>query len=158
KDYYAEKIETDEKAYDEAYKAHDLKQTELHRAKAMNERFREWDEKKTKLKELQEQKPLFTEKAKQLEAAERARHIEPYEQLVLQWRKDEKKKNAAVKIAERHAKEAEDTLMTVQETYDQEKDKKGMREDIGKKLNHFEQFLPTVKDIDNQKKHLRELD
>jgi len=157
KDFYGEKVIKDEQSYNQAYKAHDDKQSELHQAQSLNERFREWDEKKEMLESLQKKQPVVKEKTKQLESAERASHIEPYEQQATQWRAEEKTKQITVKTATQLAEEVAGQLRKVEQIYNEEKGKQELREELGKKLDRLQQHLPTVRDLNTRKNELREL-
>src|SRR5699024_5111360 len=108
--YYTEKITSDERAYQNAYQKHDQKQTELQQAKAYNDQFADLNKKKTELNKVEEQIPAYKKKEKQLEDAERARHLEPYEKQVTDWKSDEKAKRETLQHAEIADKQAKEKL------------------------------------------------
>src|SRR5699024_2762433 len=148
KRYYQEKVLHDEKAYHQAYKAHDAKQSQFYEAKSINERFRQLEEKQEVFKQLEEQKPLIKEKTKQLYAAEKAQQIEPYEQ----------KKANNLRLAHKQLTDEKQGIKLDEEIYQKEKVKEKLREDYRKKLDHLQQFLPTVTDIDQQKQTLQSIE
>ncbi len=156
-DFYREQIEIDEKAYEAAYRKHDEEQTAFHEARALNERFEDLDVKGKRLKQLKEQAPLFTAKEKRLEAAGRASTIEIYEKQVLDWQKEEAEKIRALENAEASQKLADAKLEQATSYYKQEENKKDIREEMGKKLDRLTEYLPVVKDIDQQKSKLETL-
>ncbi|WP_449355301.1 AAA family ATPase [Virgibacillus natechei] len=155
--FYAEQISIDQKKYEEAYKAHDKKQTEFHQAQALNERFEELGRKENRLKELESQVPLYAKKEKQLEDAERASKIVPYENQRQEWRVDEKSKTKILNEAENEKKIAEERVGKVQIIYQQEEAKQTEREDIRRQLDRLQEFLPIVKEIDVKKQLVQEL-
>lgn len=156
--FYLEKIATDEKKYDEAYKDHDKKQREFHLAQALNERFEELDQKEKQLKELGMQVPDFAKKEKQLEEAERASHIEIFEKQAEEWRKEEKEKVSALESAEIAQKAADGKLKQAQVIYQQEDNNKEKREEVSKKVDQLNDFLPTVKELNERKNNLDRLE
>ncbi|UJL45636.1 SMC family ATPase [Virgibacillus sp. NKC19-16] len=155
--FYAQQISMDQKKYEEAYKAHDKKQTEFHQAQALNERFEELSRKEGRLKELKSQVPLYEKKQKQLEDAERASKIVPYENQRQEWRAEEKNKTKILHDAENAKKLADDSVEKVQIIYQQEEAKQTEREDIRRQLDRFQEFLPIVKEIDVKKQQVQEL-
>ncbi|MFC4560111.1 AAA family ATPase [Virgibacillus kekensis] len=155
--YYAEKIELDSQKYDDAYKAHDKKQTDYHQAKSLNERFTELDQKKGDLEKLEAQKEEYTNREKRLEEAERASHLEVYERQVTDWKKEEQAKRQVLIRAEASSNATAGELKQAQETYEKEANKKDEREATGKKLEQLKGYLPTVKELDERKNKLERL-
>lgn len=156
-DHYLKQIENDEKAYEAAYRKHDEKQNAFHEAHALNERFNELDIKEKRLKQQKEQVPMFAKKEKKLEAAGRASTIEIYEKQVSDWQKETKEKKHVLENAEVALKLAETKLEKAASFYKEEESKKDLREETGKKLDRLTDYLPIVKDIDQQKNKLEKL-
>ncbi|MEC5424843.1 SMC family ATPase [Virgibacillus sp. C22-A2] len=156
--FYEKQLIIDKQNYNEAYKAHDKMQTEFHQAKTLNDRFTDLDQKEKQLKELDVQVPTYAKKEKKLEEAERASHIEVYEKQAVEWRKEEKQKGIALERSEAADKIAGDRLKQAQLIYKQEESKKGQREEVGKRFDRLKDILPTVKELDERKIHLRQLE
>ncbi|MFD1040160.1 AAA family ATPase [Virgibacillus byunsanensis] len=156
--YYTKQMKIDKQKYDEAYKAHDKKQREFHQAKTINERFAELDQKEKQVKELEEQKPQYTKKAKELEEAERASQMEIYEKQVNEWQKEEKAKTSILQNAENSHQNAEEKQKHAKHTYLQEENRKSEREEVSKKRDRLKDFLPTVKELDEKKLQLKQLE
>ncbi|MFD2629927.1 AAA family ATPase [Oceanobacillus kapialis] len=155
--FYEAKIVDDKAAYDDAYKRHNEKQTTYHHSKALNDRFISLEQKETRLKELEGQADTFRAKEIQLEKAERAQRLAPYEKQRDDWRKDEAVKLEARKEAEDQQKQMQERLVKVQAAYQQEENKKSEREAVRKELDKLHDFLPVVKEMDAAKQKLQRL-
>ena len=157
-DFYEQKKTIDEQTYKKAYETHDQQNAAFHQAKSVNERFAELANKEIQLKELHEQTVNFNQKEKQLQNAERASQIEPYEKHAIEWRKEEQIKLKAVEAAYVARKEADDHLVKINQIYEEEKAKKGEREEKSKQLDRLNDFHPIVKEIDERKQVLTNLE
>src|SRR5699024_5871824 len=109
------------------------------------------------LQQLHAQLPQYATKEKQLEKAERASKIEPYETQVEEWRREEKTKEKIAKASLEQKKVADDQLKQVQATYQEEERKKTAREEVRKQLDQLNEWLPVVKSIDETKRMLVKL-
>ncbi|PAV28867.1 exonuclease [Virgibacillus profundi] len=156
--FYRNQIELDQKKYEDTYHKHDGKQTAFHQAKALNERFEELENKENQLKELHIQSPVFTKKEKQLEDAERAGNIEVFEKQAKEWRKEEKEKSVILDSAKNAGKNADGRFEKAEMYYKQEESNKSKREETSKKLDRLTEYLPILKDIDERKRGLQELE
>src|SRR5690625_1116763 len=157
-DFYEQKMTIDEQTYKKAYETHDQQNAAFHQAKSVNERFAELTSKENQLKDLQEQAANFNQKEKQLQDAERASQIEPYEQQTIEWRKEEQLKTKTVEAAHVARKEADDQFTKVNQVYEEEKAKKGDREETSKQLDRLTEFHPIVKEIDEREQELKNLE
>ncbi len=152
--FYLHQIEIDQKKYDDAYKLHNQQQDKYYQAKALNDRFIELDQKKVRLKELEEQIPRHEENEKKLADAERASTIEVYERQVNNWQQEEKQKSILLEKAGTAKKQADEQLQLAQETYREQEDKKEERENVRNKLDRLKDMLPMVQELDSLKKQL----
>ncbi|HLR09313.1 MAG TPA: SMC family ATPase [Bacillota bacterium] len=152
--FYRKQIAQDQKQYEQAYAKHDEKQKALHKAEALNERFRELEEKETRLQELDSQVPLFEKKKDQLHYAEQAASLEMYEKQTEEWRAEEAEKRRDLQSAKKAKIHAEKQLVKAQSIYDQEANKADEREAIVKKLDRLHELMPMVKNIDHTKQKL----
>jgi len=156
--FYQNQITLDQEKYEKAYTNHDRKQTAFHQAKVVNERFEDLKQKETVLQELNTQASHFQTKEKQLADAERAARIEPYEKQVTEARQDEQKRTKLLQTAEQNKQTADHALKRMETSYQEEENKKDDREKVNKKLNRLKEYLPIVKEMEAQKKHLQQLD
>ncbi|OZU89664.1 exonuclease [Virgibacillus indicus] len=155
--FYLNQMELDRKTYEKAYNQHSKKQSEFHQAKALNERFEELENKENRLKDLQNQTSVYTEKERKLQAAERAGRIEFYEKQAKNWRNEEDVKSKQVEETSRIKKTSDERLLNTEKNYQEEEKKRDLREETSKKLDRLQEHLPVVKDIDERKKQLEEL-
>lgn len=157
KEFYVKQMENDQKEYDDAYALHNKKQAEYFQAKVMNERFQEMDEKKARLKQLEEKIPNVEIKQRELEVAERATTIEVYEKQVNDWQMDEKHKSNLLNQAKLAKNKATEQFEKARTIYREQEDKKEERERVTKKLDHLKEILPMVQDMEKTKRHIVEL-
>ena len=152
--YFQDEIRRNKQNENSSGAAYNKKLEEFHKAEQVNEEFKKLEDKQKNLEELTAQLPLFKEKEVQLENAERASKIEPYEKQVNEWREDEKNKKQRLDFAVAEQKNAVSTLEKVQRNYEVEESKKEEREKIARQLDRYHDFLPTVKEMDNKKAEL----
>jgi exonuclease SbcC len=152
--FYQNEIVKNKEQEEVAGTAYNQKLEAFHKVEELNERFKNFEEKERKLNDLSEQIPIFKEKEKQFENADRASRIEPYEKQVNEMRDDLRK--TAQKLAEAEGKqnEAIKQLESAQKVYEIEESKKTEREKVGRTLDRYNEFLPTVKEIDSKKVEL----
>ena len=155
--FYLEQIEVDHKIYEEKYKFHTKKLSEFHEAKTLNERFEELQKKENRLKQLNNQSPMYKEKESKVQAAERASKIEIYEKQANDWLHEENAKRKQLQEAEQIMKTADEQLQKSENNYQDEEKKKEIRDKTVKKLDRLKEHLPIVKAIDNRKQQLEEL-
>jgi DNA repair protein SbcC/Rad50 len=153
-DFYQMEMMENKKRSEEAETAYNQKLEDYHQAKTLNERFQELDEKEAKLQKWSLQIPSFMEKEKQYEKAERASKIVAYENLVNEWRADEKSKQRALHDADLALKNAKEQREKAQNFYEMEEQRKGEREKIIRTVDRLKDFLPTVQEIDSKKSEL----
>ncbi|GAA0432449.1 SMC family ATPase [Lentibacillus halophilus] len=155
--FYQDQVTTDQQQYEKAYHKHAEKQTEFHQAKAVNNRFQELEQKQKQLRGLHEQVPAYTEKKEQLEAAERAAGIEPYEKQTEDQRREEQEKEKAYRHAVAANKQANTKLDHARSVFQQEEQNQQKREETSKKLDQLQGFLPDVQAIDERKQEMEQL-
>lgn len=154
--FYEDTITDNKKIEAQAEKTYNEKLEIFHKAEGINAEFIKLEEKENLLKEYETKKPIIKTKEVQLENAERASKIEGYETQVNEWRLDEREKTTRLKQTEKGYDEVVDQLKRVELTYKEEESKKGEREEIAKKLQHYKELLPTVQEIDKKKQQLTE--
>ncbi|WP_075618756.1 AAA family ATPase [Paenisporosarcina indica] len=153
--YYDEKITVDKNKYDEAYKEHTKKSNEFHQAKSLNERFVEWEMKEQKLKSLNMDLPLFNNKEKQLERAERASLIEAIERQYRDLQKETFEKEKILNIAYDSEAKAKEKMEQMNQLYIEEEKKLPQREQVTATLIRLNDFLPIVKEMDTKESELK---
>jgi DNA repair protein SbcC/Rad50 len=152
--FYQNEIVKNKKKEEDAGTAFNLKLKELHQAELLNKEFEKLEEKEGELYEKTELVPLYKEKEKQLKNADRASRIEAYEKQVNEWRKDEEEKKEKLAESVEEQKETAKQLEKAQNSYEMEAEKKAVREEIGRELDRYNGFLPTVKEIHSKKEEL----
>ncbi|WP_138417176.1 AAA family ATPase [Aquibacillus sediminis] len=155
--FYQDKIAEDEKNYHQAYRIHDQKQMAYHQAKAINDRFQQLNQKQERLKQLQEQVPIFTEKESTLQLAEKASQVEVHENHYQDWLRTVKEKQTEQTQAKSHLEKVTDQLNRATNVYEHEQAKTSEREKVAKQLDKLTEYLPVVKEIDDQKQQLANL-
>src|SRR5699024_1125749 len=60
--------------------------------------------------------------------------------------------------AEQNKQTADDGLKRMETAYQEEENKKDGREKVSEKLNRLKEYLPAVKEIDDRKNHLHQLE
>ncbi|MBU9710527.1 AAA family ATPase [Evansella tamaricis] len=155
--FYNHEIDKNNKRAEDANAAYDKKLEVYHKAESVNGEFRNLEKKEEHLLSLEKQEPVVYEKQIQLEQAEKAIKIEPFEQHLKQWRQDETSKVQALKFAEQKEKNALKDLEKAQLVYDTEEKKKTEREEVSRELDRYNDYLPKVKEIDNDKEELRSI-
>ncbi|WP_077320225.1 AAA family ATPase [Virgibacillus proomii] len=156
--HYQKQIAEDKQMCERAYLDHDKKQKEFYQAKAINERFIELKQKEARLKELDQQKSAYKQKKEQLNKAERAQQIIPFEQQQKEWLQEEEFKTQALEVAERNKQFINEQVEQADALYKTEEKRASEREALHKQLDKLNDFLPTVKQIDKMKQHLSELE
>jgi len=154
--FYQDEIKKQQQQSSASEVAYNQKHEEYSKAEVLNEQFQKLEDKEKDLGKLLAQVPVYSEKEKQLENAERASKLEPYEKQVNEWREDEKKKQQQLKKAETAQEAARKQLELAQTTYDREEGKKAEREKMVRELDRYNEFLPTVKEMDRNKAELLE--
>jgi DNA repair protein SbcC/Rad50 len=152
--FYQNEIVKNKEQEEVAGTTYNQKLEAFHKAEELNEKFKNFEEKESKLNDLSEQIPIFKGKEKQFENADRASRIDPYEKQVNEMRDDLRKTAQKLADAERKQTEAIKQLESAQKIYEVEESKKADREKVGRTLDRYNEFLPTVKEIDSKKVEL----
>lgn len=153
--YYNAKITRDQNKYDHAYKEHTTKSNEFHQAQSLNERFAEWEMKEQKLKSLNTELPLFNDKEKQLERAERAILIEAIERQFRDLQQEMIEKERTLNAAYNSEVKAKEKLEQINLLYIEEEKKLPQREQLAATLIRLSDFLPIVKELDTKEFELK---
>lgn len=155
--YLSLKIDNDDKTYREALQKYEQKQAFLHKAMATNDRFILLDQKNAELTTLQNQRVIFLRKERQVDAAERANRIEPYEKQLAERRRERDEKEHYVNKVTEILTETKRQLELVQQAYTQEEEKEGEREKLKRNLEVYYELLPTIEELDQIRQDLKHL-
>lgn len=155
--YYTNQIVLDRKAYEEAYEAHDNMLQVYYNQKKVNEQFQALEHKINKRNELLEQASFYSQKEKQLERAEKASQIEPYEKQVQTIREEELAKKEQYEFVNMQLNKVRKELNEATKTYEKEKERQAERDAVDKNLQQLQDFLPVVQKMDEEKKRLHVL-
>jgi DNA repair protein SbcC/Rad50 len=149
-DFYQMEMVEHKRMSEEADAAYNQKLGEYHQAKALNERFLDLENKEAKLQQWSLQIPIYQEKEKQYEKAERASKIVAYENQVNDWRQDEKIKTKASQDAEAAYDKAKQNREKAQSNFEIEELKKTEREEAIRTVERLNEFLPIVQEMDSR--------
>lgn len=155
--HYVNEIEQNKNKQAEAVRAYQEKTAAYHRAKAVNETFQRYDEKRKKKAELDADVPRIKEKEQRLQQAEKASHLDVYEQHVREAKQEEAAKKTALQTAIAAEKTASETLASAQSIYEKEEARNKEREQLTRDIDRLNGFLPTVRDLDQKKAELSQL-
>ena len=144
-----------EKNYQQTVKQFEEKQQYFFQMKAINEKFAELDEKKVQLVNLQKEKDVITNKELQVQLAERARSLEPYEKQLMERREELKGKKQAFELAKLDLETAKNNFTNAEKVYLEEEKNEEKREQIKRQLERFNEFLPIVENLTEQKEKMK---
>lgn len=143
--------------YEQTVTTFEERQQHFFQAKATNEKFAELDEKKVQWVHLQKEKDLIHKKELQIQLAERARSLEPYEKQLSDRREELKKIKGAFAIAKEAFELAKVQLDKAEIVYQEEEKKEDEREQIKRQLERLGEFLPIVENLTEQKEKVQRL-
>lgn len=145
--YYKEKIIQDKEVQQTANENHTKMLEYYHRAKNINERFVELDDRNERYTYLTEQIPIMEQKSKAVEQAQRAMSIEQLELNYAELEKEVKSKNEHVAKVTQDVKIIAEQLVQIEALYVFEESKKIEREEITEQLIRLNDALPKVVEL-----------
>ena len=151
-------IKTNEEKHAEQVNKFEKQQKYYYEAKATNEKFTELDEKRAEQEKLQNEKIVFLQKEKKVQAAERAQTIEPYEKQVIDRRVELTNKKQAVAQANANLERAKRLLAETEIKYREEEKNGEKREKLKRDLERYAEFLPIVKELHDKKEKMVQLE
>ncbi|MBU9722107.1 MULTISPECIES: AAA family ATPase [Bacillaceae] len=152
--YYENELQINEKEEKAANIAYNKKLEAFHKAEVVNTEFKRMEEKEKQLQELIEKIPTYKMKEEKLDLAERASKLEIYEMKVNEWREEERVKKQLLANVEQSYTQALKSLEQAQKYYLTEENRKEEREQVARKLDRYNDFLPIVKEIEKNKSGL----
>ena len=155
--YYKEKVKEDQKAYKEAYDAHQKQQAIYVHAQSINTLFEEQEEKQKRAKTLAEEYPLIQEKEHILKRADRAGRIIVHETHAENFLSEENNQQEHVTNVGKRYDEVFKQLERDQATYTKEEEKQSERDQIQKTIDTYEMYVPDVKEMKENEKALQQL-
>ncbi|HEU5139564.1 MAG TPA: SMC family ATPase [Bacillales bacterium] len=156
--HYANETEQNKKKQAESAKAYQEKIAAYHRAGALNEKFQSLDDKRERKAKLEAEVPKIKEKERKLESAERASHLEVYEQHQKEMNREARAKKQEMESSAEKKRHTEESLAVAQTAYEKEEADHVKREKVSLELNRLNDFLPTVRDLDEKKAKLTKLE
>lgn len=145
------------KEYTRLYKVHNEKQQELHEARSINEQFAKLLQREKELEGLQAKQSEMKTLEQQLQQAERAARLEDVEQQVksnlMEWQKKDRSHSEAVTFLA----DAEEKLVSVKASYEQELAKESERNEVKEQVLTLKNLLPTVSGLTAQRQVLESL-
>lgn len=155
--FLTHQIKEQEKIYKRTVDQFEAKQQHFFQVKATNEKFAELDEKRAEWVKLQQEKDMFDKKEIQVQAAERALSLEPYEQQLNERRAELANKTRALEMARRDLETAKNDFKVAETAYREEEKNEEKREQLKRNLERFTEFLPIVETLTEQKQKIAQL-
>jgi DNA repair protein SbcC/Rad50 len=156
-DFYQMEMMENKRLSEEADVSYNQKLGEYHQAKAINDRFHDLEIKEIRLQEWILQIPIYQEKEKRFEKAERASKIVAYENQVNDWRQDELSKKKALASAELALQTAKQAREMAQRNFEREELKKPEREEAVRTVDRLNEFLPIVQEMHSKESELTKM-
>ncbi|TWT24761.1 AAA family ATPase [Planomicrobium sp. CPCC 101110] len=157
-EFYEGKIASDKVAYQTAYQRHAEKQQLFHEAKQWNDRFDELAQKGERLEQMTAELPVFEEKERHLQQAERASLIEGLESFFKELQNDELEKLELLKAARANAQTALDQWKRSEAEFCVQEKRQGEREQLHRKILELQNKLPAVQELDGKRAELERLE
>lgn len=155
--FYEKQMVEDATIYKQLEIQHKQASEKFYAAKALNERFEELAEKEAKWEQLQAQEEVFQAKEKELRLSEHATQIKPYEQQMINQKQEVQVKLRLLEKAKQEMQQGKAFLEQAEKAYKEQENKQVERENITRKVNSLEEFLPTVKELDQIKRNIQSL-
>lgn len=154
-DYFQKEIQEIERNYNQASQAYQRKQEEYQKTKTLNDRFIELDTYKKEYGEILQQAEKFKTYEKQLQQAEQANQIRPYEEQVRVRQKELTSNTDRLSAVHRTVQHAKQQYEEVQKQYNILKAKESERADRQLRIKQYEEYLPIVQEIEKLKKAIK---
>ncbi|RHW34740.1 SMC family ATPase [Lysinibacillus yapensis] len=155
--YYQQKIREDQKRYEDAVEKHNKQYNRFMQDKALNERIENFEKRKVKLQELQQQTPYHEQIKRDIDAANKANKIFPLNQQCHELHKEKvEKQNRLLEVTQKLEK-AKSDLEETKIAYEAEKEKQPEREIATQKVSELRTKIPLYEQIDSQSKLVESL-
>ncbi|HWL22236.1 MAG TPA: SMC family ATPase, partial [Ureibacillus sp.] len=148
--YYQQKIEDDQKTYENTYRLHKEKYDLYLASKSINERIDAFHQKIMKLQTLEEQKSLYENLKIEYDSAIRASQIDPLYKQVVSVDTDSQVKQKKLHDVNEQLKQSNNKLVQAKDQYEAEFQKQDLREESIKKVMDLEKLLPLFEEIEKQ--------
>lgn len=145
-----------EKVYKDARKVYREKENELQRAKTVNDRFNELEEKVSELAKREKMAATYERKENILQAAERAHKVEPYETQYNDRKLELQEQETLLKTATEREKEAIYMYEQANKQYEKEKANETKRQQLHVKIERYKQLIPLVKQMEQTKQQIEQ--
>ncbi|MDP5275374.1 AAA family ATPase [Chengkuizengella axinellae] len=156
--YYKEEVSSNElRLQRETKKLQDIT-AQYHYAEAIHQRFDILEQKKAYKEKLESQLPEMASMKKKIELAEKTDRIQLVEQNQMEAKKDFLSKNKALEKAKITDLQAEKRLENAKQEYQEEEKKQPELERISKQLEHLQEWLPIVKDLNQKQIQIKDLE
>lgn len=156
-DYYETKINKDHNLYETSLNHYEIHQKKTAYGQLINDKFKQYDGKITQLEELKKRTDEYKEKKRILRDAERASHIEPYEYQLKERKSEWQTIKQIINEHEKQLLHAQQALEKATASYNQEEKRTVERNQLTEQLLTYEQYVPIVKEIENEQTHLNSL-
>lgn len=146
--YYKDKIKEDKKSYEASRKKYDDQYNRFIQDKAINDRIDQYEQRKQKLQELEQQKPVYEQMKNEYEAAIRASKIQHLNQQCHALHKEKVEKQSQLENVTRRLEQAKKDLTEATKIFEIESSKQIEREKASQHLNDLQKLLPRYEQIE----------
>lgn len=146
--HFEEENQKIEKHYHQASQTYNAKQETYRKAKMLNDKFIELDMYEKNYNEIIQQADLFKTYEKELQAADKANQIRPYEEQVRDRQKEQAMNAEQLKQQEQLLQTTKQSFEEAAAHYNTLKAKESERSERKMQIKQFEEFLPIVQEID----------
>lgn len=155
--YYQEQVKQQEITYKEAFQLHNVMQEQYIQAKSNNELIENHEKRKAQLTQLELQRPYFEQQRQELEFAERASRIEPFEQQLENLRLELATKTKLLTEAENTLGQAKKNHLAIVSIFEEEKAKSEQRDALGVRITQLFSLIPVFKELEEVVHHVEQL-
>lgn len=155
--YYDAQMIEQQRVYDKYFQINHAMQIQYIEAKAKNEQLAQYEQHKKQLAQLELQRPQFDMQKQELDAAERASRLEPFEQQVEQWQDELTVKDNALQEAQQLLTKAQHEQRQMNERLEIEKAKTSEREAAVSKVMQLNALIPILKELEEKKQFINRL-
>lgn len=141
--------------YQQSAEEQEKVQNKLFEVKQINDQFNDLADYQNQMLEWKQQEPKIKELKKQLEAAEQARLILPYEQQMEEVRKEYQESTEKLDFLEAQEESMKKQKQEAEEALEEEQQKGEEREKLSIEINRLEGFLPLVTELEHNKRTLQ---
>ncbi|MCR8644580.1 SMC family ATPase [Paenibacillus sp. N1-5-1-14] len=155
--YYEEQVGEMKQKLQEASANYQAHTTAYHQAQNLNEQFQLLDRKIDSKQALVDQQLVMQEKENQLTLAEKALHLQVYEQHDREMKDERTRKTRLLEEAVVESNSSAAAYQQATQLYQEEEGKQELRDQVSRELDRLQGYLPTVKEMNQKEQQLAQL-